>query len=142
MYACERQCLPLERRLFRKVKFSPIFSISGSSLAISSSSGKALASLSLSRRQRKKKTFRQNHHKPNQICLVHLYQKHKLIHYRLQNMNEIKTKDLKENMSLWITYLNLYFRSAPKQSLAQSMCIHSYQGAFPSIHHKSGGINK
>lgn len=37
---------PEDRRLLRKVKFSPILSMSGSSLAISSISGRALANLS------------------------------------------------------------------------------------------------
>lgn len=41
---------PEDRRLLRKVKFSPILSKSGSSLAISSISGRALASLSVDKR--------------------------------------------------------------------------------------------
>lgn len=41
---------PEERRLLRKLKFSPILSRSGSSLAISSISGRALASLSVNTR--------------------------------------------------------------------------------------------
>lgn len=42
---------PEDRRLLRKVKFSPILSKSGSSLAISSISGRALASLSAHKRK-------------------------------------------------------------------------------------------
>ncbi len=41
-------------------------------------------------------------------------------------------------MILQIPYLNQYFHSAPKQSLAQSMCIGSYQETYLSIHRKSG----